>query len=139
MKTTVQPTAGPAAPLTTGSIVPALVDGQTVYIQCEAWCTNDHVRDSQKFLEDIWHSGPFADLEAPHRNGTPSVLAYARLGLDPFASDEAMRRPFLFVEDGVSGEGSYMDAEHADQFADNLEAFAAKVRAMGRELKAVAA
>lgn len=139
MSTTVQPAATTAAPLSAQHIVPALVDGQTVYIECPTtWCTIDHVRDSQKFLVDVWHSGTFADLEAPRRGDTPSLLAYARLGMDPFSEDEAMRRPFIFVEDGSSAEGSYMDAEHAEQFADNLVAFAEKVRSMGRALKAVA-
>jgi hypothetical protein len=143
MTTTVQPPATPepadqAAPLTDKRIVPAMVDGQYVYLECPTWCAIDHVRENQKFLVDVWHSGPFADLESPRRDSTPGLLAYARLGADPFSSNEAMRKPFIFVEDGSSAEGSYMDAEHAEQFADNLVAFAEKVRAMGRSLKAVA-
>lgn len=139
MKTTVPPADNPSAPLTDQHIVPALVDGQTVYLQCPTWCNVDHVRDSQKFLEDVWHSGTFADLEAPRRNGSPSLLAYARLGLDPFSRDEDMRQPFIFVEDGGSGDGSYMEAEHAEQFADNLEAFAQKIRGMAAAMRGVAA
>ncbi|MFI6491246.1 DUF6907 domain-containing protein [Streptomyces sp. NPDC050564] len=141
MTTTVQSPATPepadqAAPLTDKHIVPALVDGQYVFLECPTWCVIDHVRENQKFLADVWHSGPFADLEAPRRADTPLLFAYARLGIDPFSSDDEMRRPFLFVEDGVSAEGSYMDAEHAEQFADNLVAFAEKIRTMGRALKA---
>lgn len=145
MTTTVQPPATPepagnAAPLTEKHIVPATIDGNLVYLECpKAWCTIDHVRDGQKFLEDVWHSGPFADLETPRRNGTPGLMAYARLGMDPFSRDEAMRNPFIFVEDGNSTEGSYLDAEHAEQFADNLVAFAEKIRSMARDLKAVTA
>jgi hypothetical protein len=140
MTTTVQPAADQAASLTEQSIVPATVDGQTLYLPCPtSWCKIDHVRDGQKFIEDIWHSGEFADLEAPRRGGTPSLLAYARLGMDPFSRDDEMRRPFIFIEDGGGSEGSYMDAEHAEEFADNLVAFAEKVRAMGRALKAVTA
>lgn len=120
-------------------IVPALIDGQRVFIECPNWCKIDHVRENQRFIEDVWHSGEFADLTAPRRNGIPDLLAYARLGIDPFSRDEAMRRPFLFVEDGSSAEGSYLDAEHAETFADNLVAFAEKIRAMGQALKAVAA
>lgn len=138
MSTTVQPPASQPAALSDRQIVPALVDGQTVYLECPTWCMIDHVHDSQKFLEDIWHSGTFADLEAPRRNGSPSVIAYARLGLDPFSRDEEMRRPFIFVEDGGSSEGSYMEAEHAEQFADNLEAFAAKIRAMAAAMRGAA-
>lgn len=136
MQTTVQPAATSAADT---RIVPAMIDGQRVFIECPTWCTIDHVRENQKFIVDVWHSGEFADLEAPRRNGTPDLLAYARLGIDPFSNDAAMRRPFLFVEDGSSAEGSYLDAEHADTFADNLVAFAEKIRTMGRALKAVTA
>lgn len=135
MTTTVQPPADQPAALTDRQIVPALVDGQTVYLECPTWCTIDHVHESQKFLEDVWHSGTFADLEAPRRGNAPSVLAYARLGIDPFSRDEAMRRPFIFVEDGSSAEGSYMEAQHAEQFADNLVAFAEKIRAMASMMR----
>jgi len=120
-------------------IVPAMIDGQRVFLECPTWCVIDHIRENQRFIEDVWHSGEFADLEAPRRNGTPSLLAYARLGIDPFSRDDAMRRPFLFIEDGSSAEGSYMEADHAEQFADNLVAFAEKIRTMGRALKAVTA
>ena len=136
MQTTVQP---PATAGTEMRVVPALIDGQRVFIECPTWCTIDHVKENQKFLIDVWHSGEFADLTAPRRNGIPDLLAYARLGIDPFSSNEAMQRPFLFVEDGSCAEGSYLDAEHADTFADNLVAFAEKIRAMGRTLKAVTA
>jgi hypothetical protein len=144
MTRTVQPPATPepadqATPLTDKRIVPAMVDGQYVYLECPTWCTIDHVQENQKFLVDVWHSGPFMDLEAPRRDNTPMLMTYARLGVDPFSSDSAMRTPFIFVEDGGSTEGSYMDAEHAEQFADNLVAFAEKIRSMGRALKAVTA
>jgi len=135
MTTTVQPSKG----ATETRIVPALIDGQRVFLECASWCTIDHVRDNQKFLEDVWHSGPFADLEVPRRGNTPGLMAYARIGMDPFSRDEQMRVPFIFVEDGNSAEGSYMEADHAETFADNLVAFAEKIRAMGRALKAVSA
>ncbi|GGM06004.1 hypothetical protein GCM10010099_22720 [Streptomyces cinereus] len=135
MSTTVPPAAEQVAPLTDTRIVPALIDGQSVHLPCPAWCVIDHVKENQKFLVDVWHSGPFMDLEAPRRGNSPMLMAYARLGVDPFSSDSAMRTPFLFIEDGSSAEGSYMEAEHAEQFADNLVAFAEQIRAMGRELK----
>ena len=134
MTTTVQPPAS-AGPET--RIVPALIDGTRVFIECPTWCTIDHVRENQKFLVDVWHSGEFADLEAPGPNGIPDLLAYARIGIDPFSSDETMRHPFLFVEDGSNAKGSYLDAENAEKFADTLVTFAEKIRAMGRVLKAV--
>jgi len=117
-------------PITDKRIVPALIDGSPVYLDCPTWCTIDHVRDNQKYLVDVWHSGPFADLEAPRRGSTPGLVAYARLGLDPFSEDEEMRKPFVFVEDGNSAEGSYMGKAEATQFAANLIAFGEKVLAM---------
>jgi hypothetical protein len=120
-------------------IVPAMIDGQRVFLECPTWCVIDHVKENQKFLVDVWHSGPFMDLEAPRRDSVPMLLACARLGIDPFSRDEAMRRPFLFIEDGGSAEGSYLSAEDAERFADNLVAFAEKMRTMGRALRAVTA
>lgn len=118
-------------------LVPALIgraeSASTVWIECPEWCTLDHATDRQVALEDVWHCGEYADLEMPHRNGT-ELVTYARLGLDPYSRDDNMRRMFAFLEDGSSVPGCYMDADHLDQFADNLAAFAEKIRAMARSV-----
>ena len=67
-------------------LVPALVgrpgNAHLVHVPCPVWCDQSHAADRQVSIEDIWHSGPYVDLEMPHRDGS-ELLAYFRLGLDP--------------------------------------------------------
>ncbi|WP_280843339.1 hypothetical protein [Streptomyces sp. SAI-119] len=80
-------------------------------------------------IEDIWHSGEYVDLELPHRDGS-ELLAYFRLGLDPYSSDPAKRRAFVFGEDGFTANGRYMDPEHVEAMCNKAEAAIEQLRAM---------
>ncbi|MFD4912819.1 DUF6907 domain-containing protein [Streptomyces virginiae] len=115
---------------TVARVVPAVVSGSRIYIDCPSWCTVDHVESPEGHLEDVWHGGDYADLKVPRMDKTPDLLAFARLGLEPMDSDPQRRKAFVAVDDG--GEGFYMRPDQADEFADNLEAFAARIRAMAR-------
>ncbi|MFG2328279.1 DUF6907 domain-containing protein [Streptomyces sp. NPDC048604] len=110
--------------------VPAVVSGTEIQIQCPAWCTIDHVADSNGCIEDVWHSSDHVDLKLPHLGDSDDLFTYAYLGLDPTSSIPGRRKPFVLVEDG--GEGYHMSPDQADRFADNLEAFAARIREMAR-------
>ncbi|WP_406418357.1 DUF6907 domain-containing protein [Streptomyces sp. NBC_01614] len=134
--------AAPATPVTLPDghrLVPALI-GRTVdtathaWVPCPEWCTQDHSTDRQVAIEDIWHSGEYVDLEMPHRDGT-ELLAYFRLGLDPYSSDEAKRRPFILGEDGFTASGRYMDPEHVEAMCDKAIASLEKLRAMARVIQ----
>ncbi|MEU9581056.1 DUF6907 domain-containing protein [Streptomyces chilikensis] len=103
-----------------------------VWIECPTFCTVNHAADRQIAVEDVWHSGDMTSLEVPAADGNVELLALARMGLDDYSTDPAVRAPHLFVEDAGTGEGAYLDADAAEQFADNLVAFAAKVREMAR-------
>ena len=122
-------------------LVPALVgregSAHHVYVPCPEWCDQDHASDRQVAVEDIWHSGPFVDLEMPHRDGT-ELIAYFRLGLDPYSSDEAKRRPFVYGEDGFTADGRYMDAEHIEAMCDKAEAAIAQLRVMAKAARTAA-
>ena len=111
-------------------LVPAVVSGARVFVECPSWCTVDHTEDPNAPLEDVWHSSDYADLQAPHMGSEDDLIAWARLGLDPASSNPGHRKPFIVIDQG--DEGSYMSPDHADRFASNLEAFAAHVRAMAR-------
>jgi len=119
-------------------LVPALIGregaAQYAWIPCPEWCDQDHASDRQVSIEDVWHSGPYVDLEMPHRDGS-ELLAYFRLGLDPYSSDPARRRPFIFAEDGFTANGRYMDAEHVEAMCDKAEAAIAQLRAMAKAVK----
>ncbi|MBT2477619.1 hypothetical protein [Streptomyces sp. ISL-94] len=114
-------------------LAPAVVRGQQILIQCPSWCTIDHVAHAEGFLEDVWHCGDYADLMAPRMGKDPELALFARLGIDPYASEPARRKPFVTVDDG--GEGYYMTPDMADEFAENLTAFAEKIRAMARSAR----
>lgn len=117
-------------------VVPAVVSGARIFIECPSWCTIDHADSPEGHLVDIWHGSDYADLKVPRMDNTPDLLAFARLGLDPYSPKAERRTPFVTVDDG--GEGFDMTPDQADEFAANLEAFAAQIRAMARTAKDVA-
>lgn len=128
-----QDSATPVTPPPGFRLVPALIgrpeNATHVWLPCPEWCDQDHAIDRQVAVEDVWHSGPFVDLEMPHRDGS-ELLAYFRLGLDPYSSDEAKRRPFVYGEDGFTADGRHMDAQHIEAMCDKAEKAIAQLRAM---------
>lgn len=127
-----QPALSPAEP--TVRLAPALVHGHLIHIPCESWCVTDHVAENEGFLEDVSHSGAMVDLVVPGGEPSYRLLAHARLSVDPFAPREEDRAPFVVIDDG--SEGFQLSSEEADVFADRLEAFARRVRVLGRSVVA---
>lgn len=119
-------------------LVPALVgrpdNAQHCWIPCPDWCNQDHSTDRTVAVEGIWHSGDYVDLEMPHRDGA-ELLAYFRLGSDPYSSDPARRGTFVFGEDGFTANGRYMDPAHVDAMCDKAEAAIAQLRAMAESCR----
>lgn len=110
-------------------LVPAVVSGQQIYVPCPEWCSINHIADPAGALSDVWHEGDFIDLHVPRIGRNPELLAFARLSLDPAATD-ARREAYITVGDG--GEGFDLTPKQALQFASNLEAFAEQIRALAR-------
>lgn len=127
MTITAQTTTSPAGQ-PPSRIVPAVVSGTRIYIECPAWCTVDHVDSAENHVEGVWHGGDYANLNVSRIGREPDLLAFARLGIDPGSSDPEKRSAFVFVDDG--GEGYEMSPAQALEFADNLERFAAEIRGM---------
>jgi hypothetical protein len=123
-----------AAASVTTRLVPALVDGNEIAIPCPSWCSLDHTAEDPRNIVDVYHFGDFADLEMPRIGTSPVLLAFARLGLDPFSSNPRHREPYLYVEDGGGGADGYQRRGEAQQFARNLMAFAGKVLALSEQL-----
>jgi hypothetical protein len=111
-------------------LVPALVHGQRVYVECPSWCESDHVAENERHLEDIAHAGAMTDLVVPGDGPGYQLLVHARLGADLFAPRVEDRVPFVIIDDGA--EGFQLTPREADVFADRLLAFAMSVRALGR-------
>lgn len=112
---------------------PALVRGTRIFVECPEFCTVDHVDEGANHVEEIWHAGDYADLNVPNMTGKTSLLAFARLGVDEQATEPGMRTPFIVVDEGR--DGFYLTPQQADEFADNLNAFASRIREMARVAK----
>ncbi|WP_405888826.1 hypothetical protein OG762_36730 [Streptomyces sp. NBC_01136] len=115
-------------------IVPALVNGQQVYIPCATWCITDHVAENERRLEDVAHVGPSSDLVVPGGEPGYRLLADARLGADLFAPVLEERAPFVVIDDG--SEGFHLTPQQAWQFVERLTAFAEQVRALAASIDA---
>ncbi|NEA52383.1 hypothetical protein [Streptomyces sp. SID10815] len=118
-------------------LVPALIglpgSAVHVWVPCPVWCHIDHSKDRQVAVEDVWHGGDYVDLELPHRGGK-ELLAYFRLGSDPYSSDESKRGTFVFAEDGMTANGHYMDPEHVEEFCERTIASLERLRALARSV-----
>lgn len=122
---------GAVAPISPAPrIVPALVNGRPVYIECRPWCTTDHVAENERHLEDVAHSGALTDLVVPGGEPGYRLLAHARLGADLFAPEPEEQVPFVVIDDG--SEGFHLTPAEAGVFAERLMAFAGEVRALAR-------
>lgn len=121
------------SPLAGLSIVTALINGVQVPVACPAaWCTEKHAAEDTRHVEDIDHAGDNVDVYVPGFHGGEDVIfAYGHLGQDPHSSDENMRAAHIRIEDG-GGEASYLTPDQADTFADNLAAFADRIRALAQ-------
>jgi hypothetical protein len=122
---------GAVAPISPAPrIVPALVNGQQVYIPCSTWCTTDHVAENERHLEDIAHCGALTDLVLPGGEPAVRLLGHVRLGADLFAPEPEDRRTVVVFDD--RSEMFHLSPDEADEFADRLVAFAEQVRALAQ-------
>ncbi|MFE9738844.1 DUF6907 domain-containing protein [Streptomyces sp. NPDC006477] len=124
---------GAAYPAT--RLVPAVVSGAEVQIECPSWCTVDHTGKTGMWLEDLSHESDFIDLEATVVGKPDGLQLFARLGQDLVSSKAYRRQPFLVLDGGDDADDLTLDA--ADEFADNLVAFAAQIRELTRAARGV--
>ncbi|MEU2413965.1 hypothetical protein ABZ736_21735 [Streptomyces sp. NPDC013099] len=117
--------------LTGPRLRPALVGGKPIHIECAEWCRIDHVDEGEKHLVDVYHSGESVELEGPRMGGVPEPLLHARLHADTFGTDAARQAPYIIVDD--ESDDFHMSPAQALEFADNLVAFAAQVRALAEQ------
>lgn len=127
----------PAQPRPVRRVVPALIDCAPLYVDCPDWCTLDHVTQNEGALEDLYHSGVEATLFVPvpgEISGGPQLLITAKLNEDPYLRRREGRGTRVCVD---TGQDPFMlTAREANEFADDLVAFAARVRAAARTLAA---
>lgn len=109
----------------TPRLAPALVNGRRIFIECPAWCTEDHVAANQRNLEDVVHTGDNVDLLVP---GAPALrlLADVHLCSEPFAPSPKERATVVVVDD--DSDMYLLPPMEAEAFADHLEAQAKAIR-----------
>ncbi|MFB7555318.1 DUF6907 domain-containing protein [Streptomyces brevispora] len=117
--------------LTAPRLRPAVVGGKPIHIECADWCDLDHVYESQGHLVDVYHSGVSVDLMGPRMGEVPQPLLHARLHADTFGTDTARQAPYIVVDD--ESDDFHMTPAQALEFADDLVAFADKVRALAAQ------
>lgn len=106
-----------------------------VYIECPNWCTEDHVGEPARNIEDVMHRGDTASvtvrtgLEFLRSKVTHQLFAY--LESDPVAKDGLLHAAHVVVEDG-GNEYAYMTADMTEQLADELIGFASELRHLAR-------
>ncbi|MET4670787.1 hypothetical protein [Streptomyces sp. PvR018] len=110
---------------------PALVDGVRIWVECPAFCVEDHVASSVKHLADLDHGSEMADVTLTDLDGEVQLLAHVQVSCEPGSSNPELRKPHLYVADG-GGFDAFVPLDGADAFADGLVAVAQKVRAMVR-------
>lgn len=106
-----------------------------VYIEDPTWCTEDHVAEPVRDIEDIMHrSEPagFGVLSFSHN--IPDHELYAYIEADPLADKPVMKAAHIVVEDG-GNEYSYLTPAMADELADKVVGFAAHLRHLARDVR----
>lgn len=129
-----------ATPASAASVTPRFVPAsigrpgrvQTVHLACEPWCVLDHLADRQVAVEDVSHRGAPDHTQVPTM-GDDSYSAfeiYAQLYSDPASADPRMRVAAVVVTDGSTD--AYQTPDMADETADELIAFAMRMKALAR-------
>jgi hypothetical protein len=100
-----------------------------VYIECPAWCSQDHVANWSHYAEDIDHWGQTDaawDTGCLTRPGDQMLALFARVHSDPVAADPRLRAAHVLMDDESTQ--VFLTPEMADRMADDLIAFAAQMR-----------
>ncbi|MEW5658322.1 hypothetical protein ABGT92_23750 [Streptomyces cinereoruber] len=116
--------------LTTPRLVSTVVSGAEIAIQCPSWCVIDHAESSNLYLEDVRHESDYADLNAKVIGKADNLQLFARLGQSLVSTQAHRMAPYLVLDGGDDAEELTLDG--ADEFADNLVAFAAQIRELTR-------
>ncbi|MGX1129922.1 hypothetical protein RKD49_002112 [Streptomyces glaucescens] len=118
-------------------LVPAKIEsGATstlIYIECPTWCTEDHLGEPVRAVEDVMHRGDTANLYAPTFGyGAYPVQMHAWVECDPVATDPQFRAAHISVSDAGGNDGSHLTPAMADKLADDMVSMASQLRTLAR-------
>lgn len=126
--------------------VPALIgtadDHQVVYVECPRWCTEDHMAEPGS-LDDITHLSDPTTVDVTTflgeaGRGRAAALAYvlhARIEADPVSAIPQRRQAHVIVWEDASAIAAQLNADMADELADDLVGFAAQLRHLARAVR----
>ncbi|WP_330347518.1 DUF6907 domain-containing protein [Streptomyces sp. NBC_00582] len=134
-----QPSAVEQSPLQLGSrLVPAKIGrtngtSVTVWIQCPTWCTEDHVDEPVRDVEDLAHYSATAGVSVYSFTNAGAVHElFAGIQSDPTASDARLRGAHISIEDRGGNDYAQLTPEMAEHLADELIGFASELRHLAR-------
>lgn len=116
-------------------LVPALIgrpeSSIVTPIECPtAWCTEDHVDEHVRNIEDVMHIGETASVLV--RSFAPGTVApislHVEVQSDPVATDSRLRAAHIVVQDGGGSNYCHLTEDMADGLADDLIALASELR-----------
>lgn len=109
---------------------------QVAYLPCPTWCVLDHLADRQPAVEDVTHRGDVDHVQVPTMGDDlySAFELYSQLYADPVSDDPRMRVAAVSVTDGSSD--AYLTPDMADQTADELIAFAMRMKGAARMARA---
>jgi hypothetical protein len=119
-------------------LVPAKVgrDSETgviVYIECPNWCTEDHVIEPVRNIEDVMHRSDGANVYVPTFGyGAYPVQMHAWIESDPVAKDPQFRAAHITVQDVSGNAFANLTPDMGEQVADELIGFASELRHQAR-------
>lgn len=132
----------PAPQVTPGHrLVPATIQffdkaARTVWVECPTWCVTDHVVDVQLAVEDIIHTSKIEDFGIGTLEKPGHVFALnAQIQSGPDDPNPQLRQATVVVDDGF-GEDAFLTPDMADDLADRMVAFAARIRQLSRTARA---
>lgn len=109
---------------------------QTVHVACDDWCVLDHVAERVVAVEDVTHRGGVDHVQVPTMGDEPysAFELYCQLYADPASDDPRMRVAAVAVTDGSND--AYLTPDMADETADELIAFAIRMKGAARMARA---
>lgn len=119
-------------------LVPAKVEHSKdssviVYIECPTWCTEDHVGEPVRNIEDVTHYGDTASVYVPTFGyGAYPIQMHATVSSDPAATDPQFRAAHVVVQDAGGNAYSHLTPEMAERLADEAIGFASELRHQAR-------
>lgn len=104
-----------------------------ILIEDPTWCTEDHVDEPVRDIEDIMHRGNPAAVYVPTFGyGAYPIQMHTWIEADPVATDPQFRAAHITVQDAGGNSYSHLTPDMAERTADELIGLASELRHQAR-------